>query len=409
MKSLKLYMAEAAKEIPTTVAAPSKLGHLDHIEDRLLQAGDEGYNHARNTLLGMHDSLQGKPSDVKIGEKFDGAPSLVWGTNPENGKFFVATKSWGNKTPKINYTPEDIERNHGHAPGLVEKLKAALEHLPKVSPKGRVYQGDVMYTNNDINDEGKNLSFTPNTLTYRLKKNSAEGKKAAAAKLGVAVHTSYEDDGSRTLGGMRPRFMPDMKPFAQHPDVHIISTETKPNPENYTDEQKAEFQKHLDAADKAYAGLSPEAHEVSSRHLPDMMAYINHEVRQAGAPSHEGFTNFVQQRGQNEISKVKSPAAIERKSSLLNTRMNDIAKNKEHISKLLEVHRNLQNAKNVLVDAAAQNKKYDTSIGENPTGPEGMVAVNPNTNTIDKAVNRAEFSAANFAKNRGGGFTSEKP
>ena len=62
---------------------------------------------------------------------------------------FVASKSAFNKNPKINYTHEDIEKNHGHAPGLVSKLKAALDHLPKVTKPGKVYQGDFMYHKDD--------------------------------------------------------------------------------------------------------------------------------------------------------------------------------------------------------------------------------------------------------------------
>jgi len=101
--------------------------------------------------------------------KYDGSPSIVYGHNPENNKFFVASKSAFNKNPKLNYTPEDIEKNHGHAPGLVEKLKAGLEHLPKIAPKKGVYQGDVMYTHNDLKKEGDKTSFTPNTITYTAK------------------------------------------------------------------------------------------------------------------------------------------------------------------------------------------------------------------------------------------------
>ena len=43
----------------------------------------------------------------------DGAPAIVWGTNPETGKFFVGTKSVFNKVKiKINETHEDIDNNH---------------------------------------------------------------------------------------------------------------------------------------------------------------------------------------------------------------------------------------------------------------------------------------------------------
>ena len=39
------------------------------------------------------------------------APAIVCGINPENNKFFVGTKSVFNRTPKINYTVSDINRN----------------------------------------------------------------------------------------------------------------------------------------------------------------------------------------------------------------------------------------------------------------------------------------------------------
>ena len=95
----------------------------------------------------------------------DGAPSIVFGTHPTTKQFFVASKSAFNKNPKINYTPEDIEANHGHAPGLVDKLKASLEHLPKITPHG-VFQGDLLHTAGDAKSEKGMTSITPNTITY---------------------------------------------------------------------------------------------------------------------------------------------------------------------------------------------------------------------------------------------------
>ena len=37
---------------------------------------------------------------------------IICGVNPENGKFFVGTKSVFNVNPKINYTTGDIRKNH---------------------------------------------------------------------------------------------------------------------------------------------------------------------------------------------------------------------------------------------------------------------------------------------------------
>lgn len=400
MIQFKQYFSILSEE----VEAPEKLSHIEHIEDRALQSGDAGFHHAFGTLRGMHNFLSGDKSHVKVGEKFDGAPSLVWGTNPDNGQFFVSTKSWGNKNPKINYTPEDIDRNHGHAPGLVEKLKVALQHLPKVTPKGKIYQGDVMYTQGDVMDRDDHLAFTPNTITYKIPKDSSEAARAAKAKIGVAAHTEYT--GGDTLSGMRPKFGPDLGGFKQHKDVHVISTETRANPRNYTPKDKEEFERYMSAAQESYNKLHPDAHGVAQRHAEHIMPYINSEVRRGGRPTHQGLRDFVMERGQKEISKLKTNKAIERKSDIHNQRLNDIEGNKEHIQKLFDLHGHLQNAKNVLARVAAKNKRFGTEIGGNESGPEGMVVIDPNKNTIDKAVDRDEFSAANFAKNQAGKFSS---
>lgn len=392
MKLFKQFFSEATES--RRVEPDANLTHIKHIEDYLQDNGPEGYHHARKTLMGMHDAMQGKASDIKLGTKYDGSPSLVFGRNPENGKFFVATKSAFNASPKINYTPEDIEKNHGHAPGLVEKLKAALQHLPKVAPKSGVYQGDVMYTRPDLDETGKEYRFTPNTITYSTPKNSQDGRKIRNAHIGVAVHTGYEGDGTGTLAGMRPRFMPNLKQFNNHPDAHIISTEAEPNSDSYSDAYKKEFSKHMDSADKSFVSMPPEAHDTIERHNADINTYINKEIRDEGAPNHGAFLKYVQDRAEKDIAKLKTQSAIDRKRSALNQRTADISHNKEHFDKFFETHKHLQNAKNVLVSAAENNQRFGHSIGGVPTGPEGTVAVDSN-NIISKANNRHQFNRLN--------------
>ena len=136
----------------------SKLTHLEHAEDHPINAGSAGFQHAFDTLHETHQLLTGKQSKASVTTKLDGSPSVVFGTHPENGKFFVASMSAFNATPKLNYTPEDIEKNHGHAPGLVSKLKTALQHLPKTAPKEGVYQGDVLFSHEDKKNKGDGVS-----------------------------------------------------------------------------------------------------------------------------------------------------------------------------------------------------------------------------------------------------------
>lgn len=139
MLNFKEFLKEEAEE-------GAKLKHIHHPEDRPLMHGHAGFEHAFGALHQAHKQIKEKKSSHELTMKYDGSPSIVFGHHPKTGKFFVATKSAFNKNPKLNYTKRDIQKNHGHAPGLVTKLNAALEHLPKVTPKKGVYQGDTMHS-----------------------------------------------------------------------------------------------------------------------------------------------------------------------------------------------------------------------------------------------------------------------
>jgi hypothetical protein len=67
---------------------------------------------------------------VNMSVKWDGAPAIVAGINPENGKFFVGTKSVFNVSPKINYTTSDIARNHSGP--VADKLRVCFKRIKKI-------------------------------------------------------------------------------------------------------------------------------------------------------------------------------------------------------------------------------------------------------------------------------------
>jgi hypothetical protein len=117
--------------------------HLEHPEDQLLTGDDSVISWFYAT----------SSSSVKM----DGAPAIVWGTNPENGEFFVGTKSVFNKKKiKICYTQNDITTLYGHQPNVVSILTACLAYLPRTDV---VYQGDFIGFGGDD-------TYTPNTVTY---------------------------------------------------------------------------------------------------------------------------------------------------------------------------------------------------------------------------------------------------
>ena len=138
--------------------------HLEHPEDQIL-SGDL-------SVLDWFATI----STVSV--KMDGCPAIVWGTNPENGKFFVGTKSVFNKKKiKICYTGQDILDLYSDQEELVEVLLTCLDFLPRTN---RIIQGDFI-------GYGGESTYTPNTITYDF------GEKVTSAMI-VCPHTEYVGD-----------------------------------------------------------------------------------------------------------------------------------------------------------------------------------------------------------------------
>ena len=117
--------------------------HLEHPEDLIL-SGDL-------SVLDWFSAI----SDISV--KMDGFPAIVYGTNPENGKFFVGVKSVFNKKKiKICYTPQDIVRLYSQQEDLSEVLLSCLDFLPRTD---RIIQADFI-------GFGGMTRYTPNTITY---------------------------------------------------------------------------------------------------------------------------------------------------------------------------------------------------------------------------------------------------
>ena len=191
--------------------------HLTHLEELILTRGEQGYDMAKAFLLEMIKVLKGDGNTkVSTSVKWDGAPAIFAGVNPDNGKFFVGTKSIFNKVPKINYTMEDIDRNHGHAPGLVDKLKKALHYLPSLGMK-KILQGDFMFDDGmlkiiDVDGE-PHYRFKPNTIVYAVPVDSKMGQQIKNAKFGIVFHTTYDNLQSGASFGA------DVSGLKRRPDV----------------------------------------------------------------------------------------------------------------------------------------------------------------------------------------------
>jgi hypothetical protein len=390
MLSFKDFLIESEEE-------GAKLKHIKHPEDRVFE-GSNGYAHAQGALHHAHEAIKSGEHSTNLTMKYDGSPSIVYGHHPENGKFFVASKSAFNKNPKINYTHEDVDANHGHAPGLVEKLKDSLDHLHKVAPKKGVYQGDLMFSGDDKkhNDNGS-VSFTPNTIKYTA--HGEEADKVKKAKLGVVTHTQYHGD---TLSSMKADPHPDLHNFKSHSDVWSKTPEHDTRHVHYSEADQAKFKKHIDAAEKVHKAHKDTMYDATAPHGGDsghLATYINHTVRTGEKPTADGLQNHIADKYQKQIDKLKSDAGKARKHTELASHMTHISGNSDHYNHLLKMHGHLQNAKDILTKTLNQHEGgLEHHIGDKRTDPEGFVI--HHNGEPSKLVNREEFSKANLLKVR---------
>ena len=380
MLTLKRFIAEASEE--------DKLKHLEHVEDHVVHGGSEGFAHAFHTLNGVHDKLMGKDNNTKVTIKYDGSPSIVFGTHPDTGKFFVGSKSFFNKNPKINYTPEDIDKNHGHAPGLVKKLKVALEHLPKIHDGKGVYQADIMHTPEDLHHEGHRISHKTQLITYHHKPDSEEGMRAANSKIGVAIHTAYEGNTHNDLK-VKQGHVPELE---QHPDVHQFPIHHQHEKIPYTQEMQKEYKKHINNAMEAYKKLPKEAFSHAVEHEEALKVHINRQVRTGEPPSAQGYKDHIKAEAAKSAAKVKTDVAKQRHIDAGKKKVASI--NDDHINGVLDVHRHIQNAKNVLTNAFNSHQIHGHEIEGGETNPEGYVV--HHNDRPSKFVLRHEFSAMNL-------------
>ena len=142
--------------------------HLEHLEDEIINNGIDGGRAAINFVRSLRDMMKGNSkSKVNMTVKWDGAPAIWAGKHPEDGRFFVAKKSLFNKEP-LFYTSESEIKNASELSGDLEtKFLESYKYLSKLSWGDKIFQGDLMFTDNDKKeqtiDDVDYITFQPNT------------------------------------------------------------------------------------------------------------------------------------------------------------------------------------------------------------------------------------------------------
>ena len=384
--------------------------HLEHLEDDIINNGAKGGVNAVNFLKSVRNMLAGHTGGrLNMTVKWDGAPAIICGTNPENDKFFVGTKSIFNKTPKINYTNGDIRRNHTGP--VATKLQVCLRELPKLGIRG-ILQGDLLFTPGDlqydtINDD-KVVTFTPNTITYAIPIDSPIGRRIMRARMGIVFHTSYSGKDMKSLSASygTARGIGSSSVFlasASYKDTSGSAT--------FNRGELARFDGLIRMAQGSLHKAGPVLDEMGKSTRDPLSVgfrlksffnyYIKNnkggmgKVRVMQSMFRDYYENFIDQ----EIDARKTDKGKEKYKQAKIDGLKFIDRNQQALYFAIASHISLANAKSFLIGKLNQigtiGHFIRTSNGYRVTAPEGFVAIDHVGNVV-KLVDILEFSRANF-------------
>ena len=386
--------------------------HLEHLEDEVLNNGVTGTRGAINFLQSLRDMLAGNvKSSVNVTVKWDGAPAIFAGINPENGQFFVGTKGVFNKNAKINYSHEDIDRNHP-AKGLNQKLKVALTELSKLGIKD-VLQGDMLFTQEDLEEkriEGKQyVTFQPNTIVYAVPKESAS--QILSSKMGIVFHTTYS---GKTMEDMSASFKVNLRGLSKSSSVWFSDATYKDTSGtiNFNKAETKEINSVLSQAGKTFRTLKSDVlNTVEDTNYNVLIKTFNNTKVRAGEKITDtrqhtrGLIAYVYDKLKADVDKVKRPETKKEKQLTMDFKMKFFRSNSSQLVKIFDMQNLLVDAKELIIRKLEKSKGVmDTFVrtdkGYRVTQPEGFVAVDHMGKAV-KLVDRLEFAHQNFtaAKN----------
>jgi len=394
--------------------AENKNTHLEHLEDNIFNKGFQGAKEAVNYLYSLHEMLEGNSkTPISMTTKWDGAPAIIAGKDPETGKFFVGTKGVFAKKPKINFTDKDIEENHP-AEGLQEKLKTALKYLRNLN-WNTVVQGDMLYTKSDLQTETVDgqevLLFKPNTIVYAVPTDSDLAKQISSSEMGIVWHTEYT--GGPTLADTQAKFGFDSSQLGQTSSVWHRDAIIKDfsGTVTLTQEESDNVMSAITEADTYLKSIDSETFKwleqgndlIGKDFLQQLKAHVNNNIR-AGAfdePTKfaQGFVQKYIEFMQKKIDGYKTQAKQDEMTDKLVQGVKFIKEHVPGIVAVYDLYLKIIEAKIRIVKKLETIRQLptfkETENGYEVTGEEGFVAVDRMGNAL-KLVDRLEFSRLNF-------------
>lgn len=381
--------------------------HMTHIEDKVLYGGVNGTRQAINALRELRDMLAGDTKS-KLSTKWDGAPAIFCGEDPNDGEFFVAKKGIFAKNPKIYKTAQEIDADMSG--DLADKMKLALEHLPELGIKG-VIQGDFLFSKPDVStdtiDGQKYTTFHPNTIIYAVPYDQADAVRKA--KIGIVWHTTYK---GKDFESMKASYGVDVSKFKSSSNVWSQDAMLRDVSGATMDKKEtAEVTKHLSNAGKIFNKISGSTlRELESN--PALATLIeqynntfvrNQQVIPNSNRHVQGLIKWINTKFKGEMDKRSTQKGKMVQKDKLDAIMKFFSpKNKSSLVQMFNLQKSLVLAKLKLINKLNSISQYDAFVQTKKgykvkTGAEGFVAIDKLGGDAVKLVDRLEFSYNNFS------------
>ena len=382
--------------------------HLTHLEELILTKGTTGAEEALAVLKNVGSTLSpsgGAP--VTITTKWDGAPAVICGIDPADGKFFVGTKGVFAQNPKMAKSQSDVQRMYDGA--LAAKLTTCFNTLQPVVTRG-ILQGDLLFTNDKstASINGKTyITFRPNTLTYAAERGTKIASEIQAAELGIVFHTKYTGSSMQTL---QASYGVTESDYNKSPNVWVTaaSFQNVGGVATFTPDEYQQYVKAVNIAEGSYKQARNILTKIQSggkslQFDTVFLQFFNSFYRQ-GSPippvdaTFNAFVHFLAGQYNKNIENYKTLKSQADKAFKFVEALDFINENKQQMRMLIATYMNLTRAKMILVNkmnkVAALDAFVETTDGYRVTNQEGFVAVDGPKAV--KLVDRLEFSNLNF-------------
>jgi len=389
MKSFNNFLSEATE---------FKNTHLPHLED--LCVSKDGARFAIDVLKRLGDMLNGGSHSVNVSVKWDGAPAVVFGSDPKDGQFFVGTKSVFNLTPKLAKSHVDIDTMY--PPTVAPILHVCFDKLRTLHP-GIILQGDVLFTKDTLSVEEDFYTFKPNTLKYQVPRASQLGHQIDRKELGIALHTMYLGTGMELRHMSGVPLNPETYSQLRHaPDVLALDAnyDDVSGTAQFTPDEHEDFLLSLSCAEIANDTLftNPDAYQLAQSLGTDLSRFVNHCIRTGTEFTPQNLVDFLIDIKVKVAATRKTPAGQQAVFDNYTERINAILQNGPAITGWMKLHDDLAKAKTIIVHKLASAVSIFTTVqdagGERKVGPEGFVVTIGNVTV--KLIDRPVFSRLNF-------------